>query len=170
MRIVTGCKTWLIPASTIVITMGGGNAHLVKEKIFCKGMWIPGPKRKKKRTIYLGLPPQKLNWEKENKTICWGPSVFLSLPNVCSQQLGKSDQQRWRKFISEKTGMFNWKPFWNSSPPVLCLMRLFSFANTFLSHGGRRGTGAFYSIRSCTKTFCILVSGLYVRKKMQKYK
>lgn len=70
--------------------------------------WLKG---KEEKTNLL----QKVNWEQVNRTICWGPSVVLSLPNVCSQQLGKSDHLR---FISDTTGTFSWKPISNSHAPV----------------------------------------------------
>jgi len=131
MCIIMGYKRWLIPVSPTVKVMGDEKACSLKGFYsFVKTHGFLAQRERRKDQFTWVSPLQKVNWEKE-KTVCWGPSVFISLPNACSQQLGKSDQQGLRRFISDKTGMFSWKPIWNSSPPqqiwishALCKHRL----------------------------------------------
>lgn len=119
-------------ADTCIKAMGEKKACSLKGFYsFVKTRGFLAQRERRKDQFTWVSPLQKVNWEKE-KTTCWGSSVFLSLPNACSQQLGKSDQQGLRRFISDKTGMFSWRPIWNSMPSqqiwisnALCKHRFF---------------------------------------------
>lgn len=74
MCIVTGCKTWLIPASTTVIIMGGGKAHLLKDILQRHvDSW---PKEKEEKANLLGFTPSESELRKRKqdnmlRTICF---------------------------------------------------------------------------------------------------
>lgn len=94
---VRGCRAWLLPEAKFG-KIGGEKAHSWKDlDVFVKDR-DPWPKGKQKRPT--GCSKSELSTSKQDNVL---RPICLPLPNVCSQQEGKSDQRGQGRLIPDRT-------------------------------------------------------------------